>query len=443
MENKTEAFFSSFVFPGVRAGAFKGLGGSRLCVFAGVDKAAADECIKALLSAGFACLQDRTINGNRSVLLKRGALIVNVLFTPCCGELRVVAENGAAVPHLAPQPCAGEGQAVFYAFENDHTLIDCGMCLILQCADGSFFLVDSGHYLQPNDNDRLYAFLRERTPPDKKVTVCGWLITHGHTDHVSKLMDFLRYNVRDVVIEGFYHNLLPPDYAVWDGNFEEQDTAKKLLAVLEDFPAPVYRLHTGMRFYVRDLAFDVLSTHEDLHPDFIEDYNDSSVAVMLHCAGSRIFIPGDAAVAAGKKLEARWGETLACDVVQVAHHGHTGLSAKCYELLHADTAVFPVTRVMFEAELPKKEANRRAIELAGQYFITSDGTVCVPLPYNRGAVTQLPDETMEDFAKINRLWKYEYTDEYKDYIYRTFTAHGGRLERQQLPASPQGWIEPK
>ncbi|MBQ7639303.1 MAG: hypothetical protein IJS90_10425 [Clostridia bacterium] len=401
------------------------------------------ELIKALEDDGFETLQKREPNTNLFSALKKESLRVNALYTPCDGSLRVTVCENEQTPRLSPDSCEGDAETVFYAFENDHTLIDCGMCLMIQCPDHSFFVVDSGHYFQPNDNDRIYKFMRERTPENKKVTVCGWLITHAHTDHVSKLTDFLLYNAGDVVIEGFYQNLLPADYAVWDGNYEETETAKKLFSCLEKYGAPVYKLHTGMRFYVRGLAFDVLSTFEDIFPEYIDDYNDSSAVVMLEAQGSRVFIPGDAAVKAGSMLEKRWGKTLKCDVAQIAHHGHTGLSSECYRLLNADTVIFPVTRVMFEAELPRKEANRTAIALSSQYFITSDGTVRVPLPYKKEKVTKLPDETTEDFAKINRLWKYEYTDEYKKYIYSTFLKNGGDPEKLMLPVSPEGWIEPK
>ena len=442
MQTET-AFLNEIDLPGTAAGRFTGLGGSRLYVQADVTAEEARAFADRLRAEGFAPLQQRETNGMRYYALQKEPYMAHLLYSPTENELRVCLAAQETVPRLAPDTCEGDGNTVFYAFENDQTLIDCGMCLIIECLDHSFFLVDSGHYFQPNDNDRIYRFLRERTPKGQKVRVCGWLITHAHTDHVCKLMDFLKYNTDDVVIEGFYHNLLPPDYAIWDGNHEEAHIAAKLLAALADYPAPVYTLHTGMRFYVRSLAFDVLSTHEDLHPDFIEDYNDSSAVVMLRAAGSSILIPGDAAVAAGRKMELRWGNALKSDVVQVAHHGHTGLSAHCYELIVADTAIFPVTRIMFEQELPKKEANRRLIDIASQYFITGDGTVCVPLPYKKEAVYTLPDETVEDFAKIRRLWKYDYTPEYKAYIWRAFLDHGGDPEKLQLPTAPEGWIEPK
>lgn len=444
IQNKAEALFSLLpALPGSVSGSFDCREGCIMRYSENVTENDFDLFFTALTDTGFEVLQKRSQNKNLFAALKKDDLRVNALFTPCDNSLRVTACENEETPNLIPAECEKNTETMFYAFENDQTLIDCGMCLLIQCPDHSFFIVDSGHYFQPNDNDRLYNFMRERTPEGKKVTVCGWLITHAHTDHVSKLMDFLRYNTRDVIIEGFYQNLLPADYGIWNGNHEEPETAEKLFYMLKNFPAPVYKLHTGMRFYVRNLTFDVLCTFEDIFPEHIDDYNDSSCVVMLSAENSRVFIPGDASVKASKKLERRFGDTLKCNVVQISHHGHTGLSPDCYKLLNADTVIFPVTRIMFENELPKKEANRTAIELSSQYFITGDGTVCVPLPYKKESVYTLPDETTEDFAKIERLWKYTYTEEYKAYIYNKFLENGGNPEKLFLPTSPEGWIEPK
>ena len=411
-------------------------------LYSGVTAEEYGSFVKELQNDGYILLECTENNGNRFALLKKDKT-VTLYYTPCDSSLRVTACENALIPALEPQVSAGNVQTTFFAFENDHTLIDCGMCLLVQCRDSSFFVIDSGHYFQFNDNDRLYKFMRERTPAGQKVVINGWFITHAHTDHVSKLIDFLKYNTDDVVIEGFYQNLLSADYPNDFGNHEEKEIAVKLFDILEKYPAPVYKLHSGMRFYVRELAFDVLFTHEDIFPEILDDYNDSSCVLMMTAEGSKVFIPGDAAVLASKTLEKRFGESLKCDVVQVAHHGHTGLSADCYTLLSGDTAIFPVTRIMFEQDIKLHEADRRAVELAGRYFITGDGTVCVPLPYERDKVYALPDETVEDFEKIKRVWRYAYTDEYMDYIYGKFIENGGDPDKLLLPSSPHGWIEPK
>lgn len=395
-----------------------------------------------LTGNGFSRLQITENNGNLFSAYKK-EVCVTVYYTPCDESVRITVSEDDLFPALAPAEDIPDGETVFYAFENDHSLIDCGMCLMVQCADHSFFVIDSGHYFQCNDNDRIYRFMRERTPAGRKVVVNGWYITHAHTDHVCKLIDFLKYNTGDVVIEGFYQNLLPPEHPNDFGNHEEKEVAQKLYAELEAYPAPVYKLHSGMRFYVRELAFDVLYTHEDSYPSIIEDFNDSSSVVMMTARGSKVFIPGDAAVFASEVLEKRFGSSLGCDVVQIAHHGHTGLSEHCYELLAADTAVFPVTRIMFEADVKRHAADRKAIELASRCFITSDGTVAVPLPYDKDTVYALPDESMEDFEKIKRLWRYDYPEEYKRYIYGEFLKHGGKPEELLIPSSEFGWVEPK
>lgn len=409
-----------------------------LRIYENADKAELENWIEALVGDGFKVLLQRELYGNTYYGLEKD-VVVTAYLTPCDSTLRITVSNRKTSPCFTPVECKKECETAFYVFENDHSLIDCGMCLLVQCSDYSFFVVDSGHYLQFNDNDRIYNFMRERTPEGQKVVVCGWLITHAHTDHISKFMDFLRYNMHDVVVEGIYSNLLPSEYPNNKWGNEEKELGIKLFDMMEKrTDIPKYKIHAGQRFYIRNLAFDVLGTHEDIHPDFIEDFNDSSCVVMMEAEGSKVFIPGDASALASKQLEARYGENLKCDVVQVAHHGHNGLPKHAYELLNPSLAVFPITRIKFDEEYPRVEANRHLIELADRYYISSDGTVKIPLPFNLEKVETLPDESFEDFPKIKRLWHYDYTDERKNELYEIFLEHGGQLDKFVIPTSPKG-----
>ena len=410
-------------------------------LYRNVDEKQYNEWIDALVADGFKKMQSTSLNGNLYTCLQ-GDVTVNAFYTPCDGTLRVAANENKALPCFEKQSCDTKTETVFYAFENDQALIDCGMCLLIQCPDYSFFVVDSGHYMQFNDNDRIYKFMRERTPEGQKVVVNGWLLSHAHSDHISKFMDFLRYNRSDVIIEGIYSNLIPDtneNSRFW--STEEVLLSRKLFKMLESTDIPTYKIHTGQRFYIRNLCFDVLGTHEDIYPQVMKDYNDSSCMVMLTAEDSRIFIPGDASNLASLELTKRYGKTLKCDVVQIAHHGHNGLYKEAYELLDADVAVFPITRIKFDEEYPRIEANRRAIELADRYYITSDGTVKIPLPYSPETIEKLPDETFEDFGKIERLWGYTYTDERKKELYDMFVANGGDIDSANLPVRYEGIFE--
>lgn len=410
-------------------------------LYKNVDTLQYAEWIDALKADGFNIQQSTNLNGNLYTCLY-GDVTVNAFYTPCDGTLRVAANENKPLPCFEEQKCERKTDTVFYAFENDQTLIDCGMCMLIQCPDYSFFVVDSGHYMQFNDNDRIYNFMRERTPDGQKVVVNGWLLTHAHSDHISKFMDFLRYNRNDVIIEGIYSNLIPDtneNSRFW--STEEVLLSRKLFRMLESTDIPTYKIHTGQRFYIRNLCFDVLGTHEDIYPQTMKDYNDSSCMVMLTAENTRIFIPGDASNLASLELIKRYGDTLKCDIVQIAHHGHNGLYKEAYELLNADIAVFPITRIKFDEEYPRIEANRRAIELADRYFITSDGTVKIPLPYSPDTVEKLPDETFEDFGKIERLWGYTYTDERKKELFDLFKENGGDIDSANLPVRYEGIFE--
>ena len=410
-------------------------------LYSNVNKSEYEEWIKALTADGFEILQQTDNNANLYTCLA-GEVVINAFFTPCDGILRVAATEKKLVPCFTEQTCDGDGETAFYGFESDQALIDCGMCLMVQCPDYSFFVVDSGHYMQFNDNDRIYKFMRDRTPEGQKVVVNGWLLTHAHSDHISKFMDFLRYNRNDVIIEGIYSNLIPDtncNSQYW--STEEVLLSRKLFKMLDKTDIPTYKIHTGQRFYIRNLCFDVMGTHEDIYPQVMKDYNDSSCMVMLTAEGSRIFIPGDASNLASLELTKRYGKTLKCDIVQISHHGHNGLYKEAYELLGADAAVFPITRIKFDEEYPRIEANRRAIEIASSYYITSDGTVKFPLPYSADKVEKLPDETFEDFGKIERLWGYTYTDERKKELFDLFIANDGDIHSTNLPVRYEGIFE--
>ena len=410
-------------------------------LYRNVDKDEFENWLSVLENDGFESLQKTGNNGNLYACFM-GDVQINAFYTPCDSILRVAVSEDKRTPNFTPTACDGKGETAFYGFESDQALIDCGMCLIIQCPDNSFFVVDSGHYMQFNDNDRIYKFMRERTPEGQKVVVNGWLLTHAHSDHICKFMDYLRYNCYDTIIEGIYSNLIPDDYYGYtEWTREEVMLSKKLFKMLAETKIPTYKIHTGQRFYIRNLMFDVLGTHEDIYPNQVTDYNDSSCMVMLTAENSRIFISGDASVKASVELEKRYGEALKCDVVQIAHHGHRGLSPRAYEYLNADVAVFPITRIKFDEEYPRMEANRRAIELAKAYYITSDGTVKIPLPMNLDTIEVLPDETFEDFGKINRLWGYSYTDERKAELFGMFTERGGDLNTANLPAEADSKFE--
>ncbi len=374
---------------------------------------------------GFIKKESKALCSCRQARFIKGALNVNLFLASDDSVLRIVADSFTA-PYKT-EPSLSQGETTLWQFEVDHSLIDCGMCYIVKCASGGFFIVDSAHTYSVNDNDRIYQFLRQRTPENKKIVIEGWFFSHGHSDHICKFMDFLRYNTRDVEIKALYYNFVDEnhkDNADWDES--EISFSRSFRKLVAQSGIPLVKLHTGQHFCVDNLEFDVLCTHEDIFPATLGNYNDSSTVIRMAVQGSTVLFPGDAGHQESDILTERYGEWLKCDVVQSAHHAHFGATSEFYELARADVVLFPTTQIMFDRDFEIYEENKVAARLCHEYHIASNGTVEIPLPYKRGQLKRLPDETFEDFNGIFNLWTYEYTEERKSRLYADYLARGGR-----------------
>lgn len=366
----------------------------------------------------------------------RGNMLIHTYFCPAEKILRVICDPYSVEFEREEPKYERRCGSALWQFENDHSYIDCGMCYILRCADNSFFIIDGGHFLQPNDHKRIYRFLRERTPDGEQTVISGWFFSHAHDDHVSQFVDFIREYGSAVDIEKLYYNDAPIDHR---DNMSWGEANKKYIRRFEDCARscgiPTVKLHTGQRFFVRNLRFDVLCTQEDVWPKSLENFNNTSCALALEADGTRIIFPGDAADVESDIMTARYtAKTLGCDIMQQSHHGHNGTSPEFYQMANARTVMFPITKIKFDEEYPKQEANRVACSIAEEYFIASDGTVEFPLPYKVGSAKIYPDETFENFAAIKMLWGYDYPDEYKKQLFEEFLRRGGLPALDEIEA---------
>ncbi len=381
-----------------------------------------NEMLSAFREGGYVTVQNQTIEGLVSETLIKGKESISISFDSRAGEIRSVRDPFSAVLETGYRK-AGKCPVRMWQFEVDHTLIDCGMCYIIQCTDYSFFVIDSAHFYSLNDDRRLYELLRKETPADMPVVISGWYLSHGHADHICKCLDFLM-QYKEVEVRGLYYNFVPDDHfsaeswLIADRKHTElfNRETEKMTHI------PKYKLHAGQYFYVDCLRFDVLCTQEDVYPGALEDYNNSSLVVMMTVDGDKVSFPGDASGKESEILERRYNEALRCDIMQVSHHGHFGTSSEYYRRSDARVALFPVTEIKFDEEYPRIEANRVVCEIAKHTIIASRGTAMFTFPLEGSEILIYPDETNESFEGVYNLWNYEYSEEYKKKLTEEFEA---------------------
>lgn len=366
-------------------------------------------------SGEFALTDCNSIEGNEHSTFK-GKVFLNIYYVPSESKIRIIADE--IIPdYPVSKELSGKVGTSLYQFEVDHSLIDCGMCYIVRCDDNSVFVIDSAHYYSVNDDVRIIEFIKKITGEEKPI-VSGWFLSHAHEDHIGIFNRILAYHSNELIIERVYYNFPSPNHrdAPWEiPFFNSMCETRQLLS--ERTEIKQIKLHTGMRFSVRNLEFTVLCTHEDVHPASTLDFNNTSTVIMMSAVGSKILFPGDASAESDKILLGRYNEALSCDIIQISHHGHSGTSPEFYRRANAACALFPVTVIKYDEELPRQEANRTALEISKESYIASNGTVEIPLPYKEGNVIVYPDETIEDFDGIFNLWSYEYTPERKKQLY--------------------------
>ena len=392
--------------------------GTYMLIYGNCDIDSYNKYCELIESRGFIKTDSSEIDGNVHNTFT-GELFIHTYFTPADGKTRIIVSEDIPVYKTKPE-FTGNTNSVLWQFEIDHSLIDCGMCYAVRCDDGSFFVIDSAHFYSVRDDIRIIEFLR-KISGENKPRVSGWYFSHAHEDHIGKFLSLLKYYDDLVSIDTLYYNFPSENRAdiPWEiqvknltEEFRKEVSNKKNINKV--------KLHTGMRFAVKNLLFTVLCTHEDVFPCSTSDFNNTSTVIKMECGETAVLFPGDASVESDKIMTERYRDALKCDVIQVSHHGHTGCSPEFYKRAGAKCALFPVTVIKFEEEWPRQESNRTVADIADEYYIASNGTAEIPLPYKTGNTKVWPDETFEDFNGIYQLWSYEYTEEYKNKLYEEY-----------------------
>ena len=241
-----------------------------------------------------------------------------------------------------------------------------GMCYIMQVADGSFVIIDSG-VNSKKQADIIYEHLKANTT-DEKPVISAWIISHMHADHTGGFQQFTKLYKDQVIVKAFYHNVPAAGF----GTTEVGVGDANIVSLMKQYSgAKIYRkLHTGMSFYVADARFDVMYTHEDLYPVLSEDFNETSLVIRATFGNQRIMFLGDVQDDGGQvMIDTMPKSEMKSDIVQYAHHGWDGPTAALYDLIEAPTVLWPVSIYSWQKDAEAENIFKRLITTQkGAYF---------------------------------------------------------------------------
>ncbi len=335
-------------------------------------------------------LYTHKMGDNRFAIWQEGALLVHLADYPGRGEVR---RTDCPLPDYALLPESGKPyekkqDTVLYQIDLDNRRVDCGMSYIYALADRRFFILDGGYFTE-GECTRLYRFLRS-LQGEGTLEIAGWFFSHAHQDHFGCFLDFIGKYGNECVIDTLYYtfpSLALPESVYWKQS--DNATMREFDYTLDKYLPDVRRchLHSGETFTLADLNIEVLFTHEDIYPDRIGSFNDTSTVIRINCGGQSILFLGDLQDASCRKLEKTYGSYLKSDIVQVAHHGFNGSTIETYDLVSPEVALWPTPSYGFEGNRERKvNAHLLAMPSVKEHLIAGiHGTRKLPLPYTAGS----------------------------------------------------------
>ncbi len=279
-----------------------------------------------------------------------------------------------------------------------------GMSYVIKLPDGRFIILDGGH-----DNDinatSIYGTLEKQADDPDNIVVAAWIFSHTDGDHVDAFAHFANIHAENVTIESFIYNFGTAASNVPVTEFSMIEAAPDANRIIA---------HTGQEFYFGGAKLTVLYTGDAYGGEinnsatvFSDVNNNSSVVFKLEHNGKSFLSFGDYSDN-GRTLMGMYpvsSGVLDSDIVQVAHHGISGMSNDMYAtFVTPDYALWPVGTYKDELYNPNKEksdiynlaqnAYINNLRLNGKAYVAQDNVHVATLDTE---IKVVPYETVSEY----------------------------------------------
>ncbi len=308
-----------------------------------VEKAEFEAYAAKLKNEGYELRSENDMNGNLFKTYTKNGVMLHTYWTQHNKEVRTIVAKTDLLPitsiggnNSLTAPSVHQLKSLV---RTDQNVLDGGLGMVVELADGRFIIVDGGS----NDADarEIYDYLKYAATDKDNIVIAAWFITHAHSDHYQGFVSFAKNYSTDstIKIESFMYNQC---YTSEQTKYIGETSDPELRAAMAKYypSTPVYKPLTGQKYTFSTTTIEILYTMSDFLPNTIPneadataaepkkgDGNVQSVIAMFDIVNNadkkdRLLITGDATKVACDEVTTRYKNYLKCDMVQVPHHGH-------------------------------------------------------------------------------------------------------------------------
>ena len=241
-------------------------------------------------------------------------------------------------------------------------------------------VIDGG---RPADMEHLYSLVGDRE-------IAAWVLTHPHFDHISGFNRMMLDEKRRAQVKNVYYNFPSVDFVLsCEPQFQSEEEPcsvrdfEELLPLLGE---KAVRVSPGMRVQADELTLSFLFCGGERFrlPKPNLAVNESSLVCRVTAPGMKsVLFLGDLGPEGGRELLRLCPDALPSEIVQMAHHGHSGVSEEVYRKIRPEACIwcaplwlYEEADIEFEPELWGTVHQRKWMENLGvrTHYVSGMGT---------------------------------------------------------------------
>lgn len=316
------------------------------------DTSFAEACVY-FEDQGYVRYCGRTTENTLSATYVRDDAYVTLLLRRKWGDL-TIGQSESGANNLPPQNQPYE--AIRETTVTQPGLPGNGLCEILQLADGSFLIVDSG---VGDAASTIYAELCRLSGKASDIHIRAWLLTHSHSDHYGGFISFFGNNTYRAAVKLDYVLNAPINPEAAD-KLLSYGTSWDTIDYYFNRTFPTYvknrlpdtklcSVHAGQTFTFADVELQILYTSELLYMDGVPvNFNNTSIISRVENEQGSILLMADSGAEGTDWTLQTYEEELVSDFMQVTHHGMvTNEDLRMMEACKATTFLWPCSEDQF------------------------------------------------------------------------------------------------